>query len=278
MKIDWRPAREDLRAALVEFVLTTFFFWAVFSLVRWGIGAMADGGSVTELRVRVVVVSMAVGLVIVGFATSRPGRFTGCHMNPAITVGLYAFGTFPGRRVVPYLVAQSAGSVAAAALTWLAWGSAASSSVVQPASGWSGPWVFAAEAATLAVIVATMCWMSARRPAWTWHGPWIVGMQFGVQGALLGTFTGGSANPMRQLGPAVFAGEPRLLAVYLLAPIAGALVAGAVSRRRQAVEQRPLPRRQAHWVLLDQHAQRQGHPGSARRGPRTVAGRAGVDL
>lgn len=229
MKIDWRPDPEDLLAALVEFVLTTLFFWVVFSLVRWGIGTMPAGAGATELRVRVVVVSMLVGLVIVGFATSRPGRFSGAHMNPAITLGLYAFGTFPGRRVAPYLLAQSAGSIAAAALTWLAWGPAAASSVVQPAAGWTGTPVFAAEAGTLAVILATMCWLSARRPAWTWPGPWIVGGLFGVQGALLGTVTGGSANPMRQLGPAVFTGQFHLLAAYLIAPIAGAMLAGLVA-------------------------------------------------
>ncbi|MEU4241284.1 aquaporin [Actinoplanes sp. NPDC026619] len=233
MKIDWRPTRGDMRAALVEFVLTTLFFAAVFGLVRWGIGAMAAGGSAAELRVRVVVVSMVVGLVIVGFATSRAGRFSGAHMNPAITLGLYAFGSFPGRRVVPYLVAQSAGSVAAAGITWLAWGRAATTSVVQPAAGWGGAAVFVAEAATLAVIVATMCWLTANRPAWRWPGPWIVGGLFGVQGAVLGTFTGGSANPMRQLGPALFAGQFHLLAVYLLAPIVGAMIAGWVSWRLQ---------------------------------------------
>ncbi|GAA0556630.1 hypothetical protein GCM10010172_44470 [Paractinoplanes ferrugineus] len=266
MKIDRRRTGADLQAALVEFVLTTFFFWTVFSLVRWGIAA-------DHQRLRVVVVSMLVGLVIVGFARSRPGRFTGCHMNPAITVGLYAFGTFPGRRVLPYLVAQSAGSLAAAALTWLAWGPAAASSVVQPGAGWGGPAVFVAEAATLAVIVTTMCWMSARRPAWTWPGPWIVGMQFGVQGALLGTLTGGSANPLRQFGPAVLAGQFHLLAVYLLAPIAGALLAGVLARRGRPVRppaQQPgrqpaLPHRVARWVLLDRAAQ---------RGSRAVTGAA----
>jgi glycerol uptake facilitator-like aquaporin len=128
-------------------------------------------------------------------------------MNPAITLGLFAFGSVPARRVLPYLAAQSTGSIAAAALTRLLWGPAVSGwpvrwAVVQPRSGWAAPSVATAEAATLMVIVAVMCWVTAHRPAWPLA--WIVGGLFGLQGAILGTLTGGSANPARQLGPACF--------------------------------------------------------------------------
>jgi len=224
-----RPAGQDGRAALVEFGLTTAFMAAVFSLVRWGIGSMAPGASATELRVRVVVVSMLVGLIIVGFAVSRPGRFSGAHMNPAITLGLFAFGTVPARRVLPYLAAQLSGSVAAALLTRLCWGSAVSQrptrwAVVQPGPGWTAVSVALVEAVTLAVIVAVMCWISVRRRGWPLA--WIVGGLFGVQGAVFGTLTGGSANPARQLGPALFSSDVHLLAVYLIAPVVGGMLAG----------------------------------------------------
>jgi glycerol uptake facilitator-like aquaporin len=237
-----RPAGADARAALVEFGLTTAFMAAVFGLVRWGIGTMTPGASGTELRIRVVVVSILVGLVIVGFATSPPGRFSGAHMNPAITLGLYAFGSVPGRRVVPYLAAQVTGSVVAAAVTRLCWGPAVSRpptrwAVVQPGRGWSGPSVALAEASTLALIVAVMCWVIARRDGWPLA--WIVGGLFGLQGAVFGSLTGGSANPARQLGPALFSGDLHLLAVYLLAPVAGAVLAGwAACRLRRRLIRR----------------------------------------
>ncbi|GAA3339047.1 hypothetical protein GCM10020358_21380 [Amorphoplanes nipponensis] len=236
-----RPRAADVRCAVTEFGLTTAFMATVFGLVRWGIGTMAPDGPVADLRVRVVLVSALVGLVIVGFAVSPPGRFSGAHMNPAITLGLFASGSVPARRVLPYLVAQSGGSIAAAALTGLLWGPAVSGpgvrwAVVQPGAGWTGPSVAVAEAATLAVIVALMCWAPARRPAWPLA--WLVGGLFGLQGAVLGSLTGGSANPARQLGPALFSGEAHLLAVYLIAPVAGGVLAGGVARLLRA---RPAP-------------------------------------
>jgi glycerol uptake facilitator-like aquaporin len=224
-----RPTMADLRATVVEFGLTASFMTTVFGLVRWGIGTMAPVATADELRVRVAVVSVLVGLVIVGFAVSPPGRFSGAHMNPAITLGLFTSGSVPARRVLPYLTAQAAGSLTAAALTRLIWGPTVAArpvrwAVVQPGPGWNGAAVALAEAATLAVIVAVMCWVSAKWPAWPLA--WIVGGLFGLQGAVLGTLTGGSANPARQLGPALFSGQFHLLAVYLLAPVAGAVLGG----------------------------------------------------
>ncbi|WP_433731670.1 aquaporin [Actinoplanes sp. CA-051413] len=235
-----RPTSADGRAAAVEFVLTTAFMAVVFTLVRWGIGTMAPGAGPVELRGRVMAVSALVGLVIVAFATSPPGRFSGAHMNPAITLGLFASGSVPGRRVLPYLAAQATGSIAAATVTRLWWGPVVSQrpvrwAVVQPAAGWTVASVAVAEAATLAVIVAVMCWVTAARPRWPLA--WIVGGLFGLQGAALGSLTGGSANPVRQLGPALFSGETRLLAVYLIAPVAGGMLAGWITRGARARHQ-----------------------------------------
>jgi glycerol uptake facilitator-like aquaporin len=225
---------EDVRAAMVEFGLTTAFMFAVFSLVRWGIGTMPPGAAPWELHLRVTAVSMTVGLIIVGFVRSRPGRYSGAHMNPAITLALYVFGTTSARRAAPYLVAQCAGSVAAAVLTRVVWGDAVSDApvrwaVVLPGSGWTWSGVALVEAAVLAAIVGVLCWTTVRRPAWP--VAWIVGAMFGVQGSVLGTLSGGSANPARQLGPALLSGQLHLLAVYLLAPAAGGMAAGWVARR-----------------------------------------------
>jgi glycerol uptake facilitator-like aquaporin len=239
-----RPTAADVRAAAVEFGLTTTFMATVFSLVHWGIGTAPPNVSAAELRLRVAVVSILVGLIIVGFATSPPGRFSGAHMNPAITLGMYAAGRLPARRVLPYVTAQAAGSIAAAAVLRLVWGPAVAEgparwAVVQPGPGWTGVSVAAAETATLLAIVGVMCWMAVCRPRW--RAAWVVGGLFGLQGAVLGTTTGGSANPARQWGPAVFSGETRLLAVYLIAPVAGAVLAGWAARRLQHDRRRTTP-------------------------------------
>ncbi|MFF5289452.1 MIP/aquaporin family protein [Paractinoplanes globisporus] len=229
-----RPDREDMGMALGELGLTTAFMFAVFTLVRWGWGTMGAGAAPAERWVRCAIVSMLVGLVIVGFVVSRPGRWTGAHMNPAITVAMFSYGRTPARRVLPYLAAQTAGSIAATILARLAWGRAMSDhttrwAVVQPAPGRGGTSVAVVEAASLAIIVAVMCWVLEHRPAWPL--PWIVGLLFGLQGAIFGTFTGGSANPARQLGPALFSGQTHLLAAYLIAPVVGGALSALAVRR-----------------------------------------------
>lgn len=238
-----RPTAVDARAAGVEFCLTTGFMAVVFSLVRWAVGTMPPGASAGDLRLRVAAVSVAVGVVIVGFAGSRPGRFSGAHMNPAVTLGLFVFGSLPARRVLPYVAAQTAGSLAAAALVRIVWGAAMSQepvrwAAVQPGPGWTGVSVAVAEAVTLMVVVGVMCRM-ATLPWSRWRTVWVVGGLFGLQGALLGTLTGGSANPARQLGPALFSGDYRLLAVYLLAPVAGGMLAGWAAHRPRPLRTEP---------------------------------------
>ncbi|MFC7277718.1 MIP/aquaporin family protein [Paractinoplanes rhizophilus] len=224
----FRPHDDDVRAALGELGLTTAFMFAVFTLVRWGMATAGAEATALDLRIRCAVVSMTVGLIIVAFAVSRLGRWTGAHMNPAITLALFVHGRTPARRVLPYLAAQTAGSVVAAALARLAWGTAMSDAparwaVVQPAAGWDSTAVAFAEAAVLGVIVTVMCWVLDHRPGWPL--PWIVGLMFGLQGAVFGTVTGGSANPARQLGPALFSGQTHLLVVYLAAPVVGGVAA-----------------------------------------------------
>lgn len=267
-----RPNAVDARAAGVEFGLTTTFMATVFSLVHWGIGTAPPSASANELRIRVAAVSILVGLTIVGFADSRPGRFSGAHMNPAITLGVFAAGLLPARRVLPYLLAQSAGSIAAAALLRVAWGPSVSGgpvrwAVVQPGPGWPDASVAVAEAATLLVIVGVMCWMTACRPHW--RAVWVVGGLFGLQGALLGTITGGSANPARQLGPALLSGEFHLLAVYLVAPVAGGVLAGWTAHRLQHA--RNVRRPVLAWPTPPE---RRARPSSAVLNPAVAVGRS----
>ncbi|GIF16681.1 aquaporin [Actinoplanes teichomyceticus] len=228
-----RPTPADLRMALGECGLTTAFMFTVSTLVRWGAGPAHPGGPTAGSWLRGLVVSTLVGLTIVGFVLSRPGRWTGAQMNPAITLALLVFGRMPARRVLPYVVAQMAASVAATVLARAVWGPALSDApvrwtVIRPAAGIGGTVVAVVEAAVLAVIIAVLCRALRRAPRVPL--PWLMGLMFGLQGALLGQLTGGSANPARQFGPALLSGQTHLLGVYLLAPVAGAVLAAAVAR------------------------------------------------
>ena len=227
--------RRVLALTATELLLTTVLMAVVVGLVRWGIGTMNLEGDTVGPVPRVAVVGGLSGVFIAVLILSRPGRFSGAHVNPAITVSLWAFGIVPGRRVVPYLAAQAAGSVLGTAVGVALWGQAAREAptayaVIQPAAGWSEPIVFAVEAATMAVIVGVMCWVLRRRPGWPL--PWVIGAMIGVQAAVFGTVTGGVANPARQLGPALLSGQTHVLVTYLVAPIVGGVAAAIVARRR----------------------------------------------
>src|ERR1700731_4147019 len=150
-------------------------------------------------------------------------------MNPAISLAMWRFGVFPGVGVVPYIVAQLLGSVLGGVVAHAVWGPVVAQppvayAVLQPGPGWSSMSLFAAETLSMAVIVflVRVCLAVPRLAPFV---PWIVGGVIGLAIAMLGTSTGGSVNPARQFGPAALSGQTRFLCVYLLAPMAGAMLA-----------------------------------------------------
>jgi glycerol uptake facilitator-like aquaporin len=157
------------------------------------------------------------------------GKVSGGHLNPAISLAMWRFGVFPGRGVLAYVAAQLMGSLLGVLLARAAWGpSLAEPSVayaaLKPAPGWSNGMVFLVEGASMAgIIVLVGVFLSVPRLAPC--VPWLVGCLIGPAIAGLGTVTGGCVNPARQFGPAVFAGQFGFLPAYLLAPLAGAVVA-----------------------------------------------------
>jgi glycerol uptake facilitator protein/aquaporin Z len=113
--------------------------------------------------------------------------------------------------------------------------------VILPAPRWSALPLFAAELIGMAIIVfAVGYFLSAPRLAL--YVPWLVGILIGLGIAALGTETGGSLNPARQFGPAVFAGHTTNLWVFLLAPMLGAELAAlllkAIKKRSSVLTHR----------------------------------------
>jgi glycerol uptake facilitator-like aquaporin len=153
-------------------------------------------------------------------------------MNPAVTVGLWLMDAFPGRSVLPYVLAQLGGSVAGTGLARLLWGPAALSLVsygaVGPASAWQ-PWsVFVAEAGSVVLLILVVGFFLAPRG----HAvlPYVIGVFVGLVIVFLGPLSGGSINPARELGPAAFSGQTVFLWIYLVAPVAGAVPGALVHR------------------------------------------------
>lgn len=218
-----------LRDSALELMLTFFMLFGVTSIVRWVIGPSLVSRTFPEIQIELVIVAAGVAILIAGLILSPPGRATGGHMNPAISLAMWRFGVFPGQGVVPYIIAQLIGSVLGAFVARAVWGPVVAEpsvayAVLQPGLGWSDAELFGAEAASMAfiVFVVGVCLAAPRSAPFV---PWIVGVAIGAAIATLGTSTGGSVNPARQFGPAILSGQTRFLWAYLLAPMVGAMIA-----------------------------------------------------
>lgn len=114
------PSAVAGRSAL-ECLLTFVLLFGVTTIVRWVMGPSAISDAIPGIHLKLLVVGAAVGLLLAGLILSRPGRLTGGHINPAISLAMWRFGVFPGVSVVPYVLAQLAGSflgVLAARAVW----------------------------------------------------------------------------------------------------------------------------------------------------------------
>jgi glycerol uptake facilitator protein/aquaporin Z len=150
-------------------------------------------------------------------------------MNPAISLAMWRHGTFSGRGVAYYSFAQLAGSVIGVLVGRLVWGVAAGRPPVTDATLHPAPclthWeLFFLETLTMAIMILIVGVVIAL-PRIAFALPLMVGVLVGGAIASLGTATGGSDNPARQFGPAVVSGHTNLLSIYLIAPLAGTLVA-----------------------------------------------------
>jgi glycerol uptake facilitator-like aquaporin len=233
-----RPAwRRPLRSALLELALTALMMFAVATTVRWLMGTLdpAAGGWWNTPEGRLVAVAPLSGYTVTAVMLSPWGRVTGGHVNPAITLAMWRYGRTPGGDVAPFIAGQLLGSLLGVAAGRLVWGPVIASpavdfAVIRPAPGWTWAAVAAIEAATMFVIVAVAgIGISSRRLGP--FTPWAVGTMIASQIIAFGTLSGGIANPAREFGPALFAGDPSLLPVYLLAPPLGAFAATVVIRR-----------------------------------------------
>jgi glycerol uptake facilitator protein/aquaporin Z len=208
--------------------------FGVETTVRFVVGSSPLSRAIPDIHGQLLVVGLTVGLLVGTLIASKPGRACGGHMNPAITLAMWRMGAFPGRAVLPYAAAQLTGSLLGVLIARGVWGeSLASRSIeyaaLRPGPGWSAGALFAVEGASMGVIILVVGFcLSVRRL--TRAMPWLVGGLVGGAIAGLGTFTGGSDNPARQFGPAIFAGRFEFLATYLLAPLVGATLAASLLR------------------------------------------------
>jgi glycerol uptake facilitator-like aquaporin len=220
------------RDSVFELILTAVLLFGVVSIVRWGMGPSPISRMIPSIHEELWIVGTAVAFLLTGLILSSPGRASGGHMNPAISLAMWRFGVFPGAGVIPYTIAQLLGSVLGVVAARGVWGDVVTEPPVvfgalHPGPGCSTWELFATEAFGMAVIVflVGLCLAVQRLTPFV---PWIVGALVGIGIAVLGTSTGGSLNPARQFGPAVVSGQTLFLWVYLAAPLVGAAAAAWV--------------------------------------------------
>ena len=219
-------------------------------LVLVGCGAVAIGGFGAAFPVGIVPVAMAFGLTVMAMIYAI-GPISGCHINPAVTVGLLAAGRLEAAQAGAYIVAQLLGGIAGAIVLYLilsgkiAGYDLAKSGLGQ--NGWGQGYLggYGLVAAFLVEVIATFIFVfvilrvTGERGAGTLAGL-VVGLTLVVLHFPFINVTGLSVNPARSLGPAVVVRGEALVQVwlFLIAPVIGGALAGIVDKATEAAHAR----------------------------------------
>ncbi|MFT5588744.1 MAG: aquaporin Z [Bradyrhizobium sp.] len=215
-------------------------FFGTFWLVLGGCGSAVLAAAFPGLGIGLLGVSLAFGLTVLTMAFAI-GHLSGCHLNPAVSIGLWAGGRFPRDQVGPYIVAQVLGALVGAGVLYLiASGKAGFDVTAGFASngyGAQSPGGYSLLAAALCEVVMTMIFLmvilgSTDRRAPPGFAPLAIGLCLTLIHLISIPVTNTSVNPARSTGVALFAGGPYLVQLWLfwIAPIGGALL-GALAYR-----------------------------------------------
>ena len=215
-------------------------FFGTFWLVLGGCGSAVLAAAFPEVGIGLLGVSLAFGLTVLTMAYAI-GHISGCHLNPAVSIGLWAGGRFSAGQLVPYIVAQVGGAIAAAAVLFFiasgASGFDASGGFASNGYGAQSPGGYSMGAALVAEIVMTAFFVivilgatDKRAPAG--FAPIAIGLCLTLIHLVSIPVTNTSVNPARSTGVAIFAGGPWIgqLWLFWVAPIIGAVLGAVIYR------------------------------------------------
>jgi aquaporin Z len=223
-----------IRKVAAEFLGTAW-------LVLGGCGAAVLAAGFPELGIGFVGVALAFGLTVLTMAYAI-GHVSGCHLNPAVTVGLWTAGRIPGSDVVPYVVAQVIGGIAGAAILAAIASGKADFNLVQSGFAANGfgdhsPGHYSLQAALVCEVVMTFFFLMislgathSRAPAG--FAPIAIGLGLTLIHLISIPVTNTSVNPARSTSQALFVGGWAMQQLWLfwVAPIAGGVLAGITHR------------------------------------------------
>ncbi|BAJ00874.1 aquaporin Z [Shewanella violacea DSS12] len=207
-------------------------------LVLGGCGSAVLAAAFPDVGIGLLGVSFAFGLTVLTMAFAI-GHISGCHLNPAVSFGLWAGGRFPAKELAPYIVAQVAGGIAGAGILYLiASGNADFSLADGFASNGYGehsPGGYNMTSALVTEVVMTLFFLliilgatDVRAPQG--FAPIAIGLALTLVHLISIPVTNTSVNPARSTGTALFVGDWAISQLWLfwVAPIAGAIIAGFI--------------------------------------------------
>ncbi len=209
-------------------------FLGTFWLVLGGCGSAVLAAAFPEVGIGLHGVSLAFGLTVLTMAYAI-GHISGCHLNPAVSIGLWAGGRFPASSLAPYIAAQVLGGIVAGGVLYLIASGAAgfdvSKGFASNGYGVHSPGGYSLTAALITEIVMTMFFLlvilgatDKRAPAG--FAPIAIGLALTLIHLISIPVTNTSVNPARSTGVAVFVGDWAVSQLWLfwIAPIIGALL------------------------------------------------------
>lgn len=216
-----------------EFIGT---FWLTFG----GCGSAVISAGFPHVGIGLVGVSLAFGLTVLTMAYAI-GHVSGCHLNPAVTVGLTCGGRFPPKLVVPYILAQICGGIAGAAVLYVIASGTADFNLAAgfAANGYAehSPGKYGLGASFVSEAVLTMMFLfvimgATHGKAPVGFAPVAIGLALTLIHLISIPVTNTSVNPARSTGPALFVGGWALAQLWLfwVAPLLGGAAGGIVYR------------------------------------------------
>jgi len=211
-------------------------FWLTFG----GCGSAVIAAGFPQVGIGLLGVALAFGLTVLTMAFAI-GHVSGCHLNPAVTVGLAAGGRFPSSQIIPYIVAQVVGAIIGAAVLYViakgAPGFDLAKGFASNGYGEHSPGHYSLVSGFVAEVVLTMMFLfiimgATHGKAPAGFAPIAIGLGLTLIHLISIPITNTSVNPARSTGPALFVGGWALeqLWMFWVAPLIGGVLGGLIYR------------------------------------------------